>query len=56
MSKKELEQLEKKSIHTLRINNDLKDSILRTQLNELIRLVNSEKRKRKLVIVLIEDY
>ena len=54
MNQKELERLEKDSIYTLRINNDLKDQVINGYLNELNKVVKSSVRKKELVILVIE--
>jgi len=54
MTPRELEQLEKKSIYTIRINYDLKDQVINGYLNELNKVVKSSVRKKELVILVIE--
>lgn len=54
MTPRELEQLEKKSIYTLRINNDLKDQVIQGYLNELNKVVKREVKKKSLVILLLK--
>ena len=54
MNQREIERLEKDSIYTLRINNDLKDQVINGYLNELNKVVKSNVRKKELVILVIE--
>ena len=55
MTPKELEQLEKKSIYTLRMNDDLKDQVINGYLNELNKIVKTNVRKRDLVVLVMEN-
>lgn len=54
MTPRELEQLEKKSIYTLRINDDLKDSVINGFLMDLNKVVKREIKKKELVVFVIE--
>ena len=45
MTPRELERLERDSIYTLRINSDLKDSVIQSQLNELSKVVKANVKK-----------
>ena len=54
MNQRELERLEKKSIYTLRINSDLKDSVIQSQLNEFSKVVKKEVRRKNLVVFIID--
>ena len=54
MNQKELERLEKDSIYTLRINNDLKDQVINVYLNELNKVVKKEVKRKELVVLVIE--
>jgi uncharacterized protein YihD (DUF1040 family) len=54
MNQKELERLEKDSIYTLRINNDLKDQVINGYLSDLNKVVKTNVRRRELVILVIE--
>lgn len=54
MNQKELERLEKDSIYTLRINNDLKDQVINSYLSDLNKVVKTNVRRRELVILVIE--
>ncbi len=55
MTEKELEKLEKNSLYTLRINNDLKDHIINGCLNELNKVVKKEIKRRGLIILVYDD-
>lgn len=55
MNSREIEQLEKKSIYSLRVNDDLKESVIQSYLNDLNRVVKSNTKKKKIVIVVLED-
>ena len=54
MTERELEQLEKNSIYTLRINDDLKDSVIQGYLNDLNKVVKREVKRKELVILLLK--
>ena len=54
MNQKELERLEKDSIYTLRINNDLKDQVINGYLNELNKTVKKEVKRKELVVLVLE--
>ena len=55
MTPRELEQLEKKSIYTLRIKDDLKDQVINGYLNELNKVVKTNVKKRDLVVLVMEE-
>lgn len=56
MTSRELEQLEKKTIYTIRINDDLKDQVINGYLNELNKMVKTNvKKKKKLVVLVMEN-
>jgi len=55
MTPRELEQLEKKSIYTLRINDDLKDQVINGYLSELNKIVKTNVKKRDLVVLVMEN-
>ena len=55
MNQKELERLEKESIYTLRINNDLKDQVINGYLNELNKVVKREVKRKELVVLVMEN-
>lgn len=52
---RELERLEKQSIYTLRINPDLKDSVIQSYLNELNKVVKKEVKSKNLVVLVVSD-
>ena len=54
MSQRELEQLEKKSIYIIRINDDLKDQVINGYLNELNKVVKTNVKRKELVVLVIE--
>lgn len=54
MNQRALEKLEKDSICTLRINNDLKDQVINGYLNELNKVVKANVRRKELVVLVIE--
>jgi hypothetical protein len=55
MTLKELERLEKDSIYTLRINNDIKDQVINGYLNELNKVVKKEVKRKELVVLVMEN-
>ena len=55
MNQRELERLEKDSIYTLQINNDLKDQVINGYLNELNKVVKTNVKKMELVVLIIEN-
>lgn len=55
MTSRELEQLEKKSIYTIRINDDLKGQVIDGYLNELNKIVKKELKRKKLVVIIFEE-
>jgi hypothetical protein len=55
MNKRELEQLEKKSIFTIRINGDLKDQVINGYLNEMNKIIKTNVKKKELVMLVFES-
>lgn len=55
MTSRELEQLEKKSIYTIRMNDDLKDQVINGYLNELNKVVKTNVKKKELVVFVVEE-
>jgi len=55
MTPRELERLEKESIYTLRINDDLKDQVINGYLNDLVKVVKKEVKRKNLVVMVFED-
>jgi hypothetical protein len=54
MTPRELERLEKDSIYTIRINDDLKDQVINGYLNELNKVVKTNVKKKELVVLVME--
>ena len=54
MNQRELERIEKDSIYTLRINNDLKDQVINGYLNELNKVIKTNVKRKNLVILVME--
>lgn len=55
MTQREIERLEKDSIHTLRMNCNLKDLAIQGYLNDLNKLIKLNLRKKNLVIFVAEN-
>jgi hypothetical protein len=55
MNSREIEQLKKKSIHYLNLNNEFKDSVIQSYLNELNKHIKSNLKRKKLLVILIEE-
>ena len=55
MKRNELERLEKNSIHSLRLNNNLKEIVIQNYLNDLSKLVKSRIKKNNVVILIMEE-
>ena len=55
MNQRELERLEKDSIYTMRVNSDLKDLVINSYLNDLVKVVKKEVKRKNLVIVVLEE-
>ena len=55
MTSRELEQLEKKSIYTIRINDDLKDQVINGYLNELNKMIKTNVKRKELVVFVVEE-
>ena len=54
MNSREIEQIEKKSIYSLKVCNELRDSIINSYLIELNKVIKSNLKKKKLVILIVE--
>ena len=54
MNQRELERLEKDSIYTLRLTDDLKDQVINNYLNELNRVIKTNVKKRNLIVLITE--
>ena len=50
MNEKQIQQLEKDSIYTMRISPDIEDQVVSGYLNELCRVVKKEVKRKKLTI------
>ena len=55
MNQRELERLEKNSIYTMKVKSDLKDQIINEYLNELSKVVKTKVKRKKLVILVVEE-
>ena len=55
MNSREIEQLERKSIYSLRVSDNLKESVLQNYLKDLNKIVKSNTKNKKVVILLFED-
>ena len=55
MNEKQLQQLEKDSIYTIRVNPNIKDQVVSGYLNELCRVVKKEVKQKKLVVIVITE-
>jgi len=53
MNKRELEQLEKKSIYTIRVSDEQKDQVINGYLNELNKVIKRETKKKELIVIVI---
>ena len=53
MNEKQIQQLEKDSIYTMRISPDIKDQVVSGYLNELSRVVKREVRKSEVIVLVI---
>lgn len=53
MNQRELELLEKKSLHSFRINPDIKEQVVSGYLNELSKVVKKEIKRKELVVLVI---
>ena len=54
MNQRELERLEKDSIYTMRVSSDLKDQVINGYLNDLVKVVKKEVKRKNLVAIVIE--
>ena len=55
MNQRELEKIQKKSIYSMQINAEMRDSAINGHLNDLNKVVKREVKKRNLRIFLIEE-
>ena len=56
MNSREIEQLEKKSIYSLRVSNNLKESVIQNYLNDLNKIIKSNIKKKNLIILVMEEH
>jgi hypothetical protein len=54
MNEKQLQQLEKDSIYTIRVNPDIKDQVVSGYLNELNKVIKTNVKNKELVILVIK--
>jgi len=52
---RELDQLEKKSLYFLRLNGDIKDQVVQSYLNELSKVVKTQIKRKKLIVLIVEE-
>ena len=55
MTPRELERLKKDSIYSLQVTNDLKDQVINSYLNDLVKVVRTNVKKRELVVLEMEN-
>jgi hypothetical protein len=55
MNEKQLQQLEKDSIYTIRVNPDIKDQVVSGYLNELCKVVKKEVKRNKMIIIVKKE-
>lgn len=55
MTPRELERLEKDSIYTLRLTNELRDQVINGYMNELNKVVRRELKRKQLAIFLLKE-
>lgn len=53
MTPRELDKIERESIYTMKLTNDLKDQVVNTYLNDLNKVIKSNLKKRKLIILVL---
>ena len=54
MNHRELKKLENDSIHSIEMNNDLKDTAINSHLNDLNRVIKSNLRKNKILVLVLD--
>lgn len=54
MNSREIEQFEKKSIYSLRVSDDLKESVIQNYLNELNKIVKKNSKRKNLIVFIVE--
>jgi hypothetical protein len=55
MTPRELERLEKDSIYTIRLTNDLKEQVINSHLNEITKVVKKEIKSKELIILVVKN-
>lgn len=55
MNQKDIERLEKDSIFTMRVNNDLKDQVIISYINEMSKAIKTNVKKKGLVVLVLES-
>jgi len=55
MNTREIEQLERKSIHSVRLSNDLKDAVIEKNLDNIYKIVKLQVKKKSLAILIVEE-
>ncbi len=55
MNEKQLQQLEKESIYTMKVSPDIKDQVVSGYLNELCRVVKKELRKGDVIVIVVNN-
>jgi len=56
MNSREIEQLEKKSLYTVKLCNEIKETVMSSKFNDLCKFVKREIKQNRLVIIVIKDY
>jgi hypothetical protein len=54
MNNKEIEQLEKKSLHTVKLCNEMKDTVISSKLSDLDKCVKKELKQNEILIIVIK--
>lgn len=55
MNSREIEQLEKKSVYCLHINEKIKDSCIQSDINEMSKVMKQLVKKKNLIVFVIEE-
>jgi hypothetical protein len=55
MNTREIQQIERKSIHSVKLSNDLKDAVIENNLINFNKIVKSHIKKKALVILIVEE-
>jgi hypothetical protein len=54
MNEKQLQQLEKESLYTMKVSPDIKEQVVSGYLNEMCRVVRKEVRKSEVIVMVIK--